>query len=399
MKKIFLFISLFVAFSTTCLAKGQEFAPANNDTLYAYRLANRQGNIKLYYYPEVKPYIEKTFQDRNKATQTFSKWLSYKPLIDSIFKAYKLPEELKTLPVIVSGMNAFAMDDEGNAGWWLMPFSKARAYGLKINSYIDERNDFQKSTVAFAKQMHELNRIYQSWELVLASYASSSSAVNKAIRQAGKKMNYHEISKYLPPYAQRIVYQLTASVYCCNFYTEHHFTPQATSLPVLDSARITRWITIDSAAARLHMSSVMLSEMNPIFRKKIIPPAAVSYYLKFPATQKQFASGLDSISFFPYMTSDYMEEIPELEFNNIPVAKTTDSLSSDSLSKVDSLKREPSRTSTPAASSSYITYKVRSGDGLYAIARKYNVSVEDIRKWNKLKNNSIFPGQKLKIYK
>jgi membrane-bound lytic murein transglycosylase D len=122
---------------------------------------------------------------------------SYFTTIESIFKQYGIPEELKYLAVIESKLKLGAVSHAGAVGpWQLMP-ATARYLGLKVQGKYDERRHLYKSTVAAAKYLKSLHQQYGDWLLVLAAYNSGAGNVNKAIRKSGSR-NFWALQSFLP---------------------------------------------------------------------------------------------------------------------------------------------------------------------------------------------------------
>jgi len=117
--------------------------------------------------------------------------------IDKIFSGKNLPVELKYLAVIESDLKASATSRVGAAGPWQFMAETARDLGLKVSRKVDERRDFNKSTIAAAKYLKDLYGIYNDWLLVIAAYNCGNGTVNSAIRKSGSS-NFWDLQYYLP---------------------------------------------------------------------------------------------------------------------------------------------------------------------------------------------------------
>ena len=111
----------------------------------------------------------------------------YFPLFEEILDREELPLELKYLTVVESALNPEARSHAGARGLWQFMYYTAKAEGLRIDSYIDERKDPVRATEAACKHLNRLYKRYDDWYLALAAYNSGSGNVNKAIRRSGKK--------------------------------------------------------------------------------------------------------------------------------------------------------------------------------------------------------------------
>jgi membrane-bound lytic murein transglycosylase D len=141
-------------------------------------------------------------------------------IIDSVFKRYGLPTQLKYLAVVESELQARAVSRVGAAGpWQLMP-ATARILGLKINARHDERKDYYKSTRAAARYLKDLHEEFGDWLLVFAAYNSGEGAVNAAIKKSGSK-NFWMLRRYLPAETREYVDKYIATC----FYFEGYYSP------------------------------------------------------------------------------------------------------------------------------------------------------------------------------
>lgn len=165
----------------------------------------------------VKTYIQENKENLYKIGQRSN---SPFVIIDSVFKGYGLPVQLKYLAVVESELKTRAVSKVGAAGpWQLMP-ATARILGLKINSRHDERKDYYKSTRAAARFLKDLHEEYGDWLLVFAAYNGGEGAVNSAIKQSGSK-NFWMLRRYLPEETREYVNKFIATC----FYFEGAYSP------------------------------------------------------------------------------------------------------------------------------------------------------------------------------
>jgi membrane-bound lytic murein transglycosylase D len=132
--------------------------------------------------------------------------------IDRIFSGKNLPVELKYLAVIESDLKSSATSRVGAAGPWQFMAETARDFGLKVGRKIDERRDFNKSTVAAAKYLKDLYNTYSDWLLVIAAYNCGNGPVNSAIRKSGSS-NFWDLQYYLPAESRNHVKKFIATHY------------------------------------------------------------------------------------------------------------------------------------------------------------------------------------------
>jgi membrane-bound lytic murein transglycosylase D len=145
-------------------------------------------------------------------------------MIDSVFKHYGLPVQLKYLAVVESELKTKAVSKVGAVGpWQLMP-ATARILGLKINSRCDERKNYYKSTRAAARYLKDLHEEFGDWFLVFAAYNGGEGPVYSAIKQSGSK-NFWTLQHYLPEETREYVKKFIATCY----YFEGSYSPSLLS--------------------------------------------------------------------------------------------------------------------------------------------------------------------------
>jgi membrane-bound lytic murein transglycosylase D len=146
----------------------------------------------------VDAYIRKNDEDlaliKRRSSRPFT-------IMDSVFKLYGLPPELKYLAVIESELKATALSRVGAWGPWQLMAGTARDLGLKVNGRSDERTNYYKSTRAAAKYLRDLHSEFKDWLLVLAAYNAGPLPVYKAIHRSGSR-NFWALERYLPKESQ-----------------------------------------------------------------------------------------------------------------------------------------------------------------------------------------------------
>ena len=288
----------------------------------------------------------------------------YFPMFEEALERHNVPLELKYLPVIESALNARAKSPVGAMGLWQFMVGTGKIYGLEVNSMVDERRDPRKASDAAARYLADLYKRYNDWHLVIAAYNCGPGNVSKAIRIANGKQNFWEIYPYLPRETRSYVPLFIAANYIMNFYEHHNMCP-ATPLfnYATDTVMISDRVHLQQIAEKVGISLDELKFLNPQYRYDIIPGNIKPYPLVVPFEHvNSYALNRDSI----------LAHKPELAKREI--------------------KFEPSEGEV-------VYYKVKSGDTLGGIAKKYRVSVKNLQKWNKLSSTTIHIGQKLRIYK
>ncbi len=346
------------------------------DSVYRERLHNIHSVVNLPYNGIVRNYIHVyTGKKRDKFEIMLGMREYYFPMIEDIFDAYGLPAELKYMAVIESALNPNAVSKVGATGLWQFMYSTGRAYGLTINSVVDERRDPVKSTHAAARYLKDLYGIYNDWGLVIAAYNCGPGNVNKAIRRSGNRKDYWEIYYRLPRETRGYLPGYIAATYSMNYFKEHNIRPVPVNFTkATDTVMINRDIHLEQLAAVMDISLDELKALNPQYRASIIPgkskPMSVTLPIKYIG---EFISMQDSVA--AYRADHY--------FN--PKLKTA----------------SPTRSTYIPPSingKTKLIYTVKEGDNLGYIASWYNVGVSDLRYWNNIYRNLIRINQKLAIY-
>ena len=172
-----------------------------------------EGKDKTPLNKQVKLFV-KTYIHQNSKNLYNIKQRSSSPfiMIDSVFKCYGLPVQLKYLAVVESELKTKAVSKVGAVGpWQLMP-KTARILGLKVNKHHDERKDYYKSTMAAARYLRDLHEEFGDWFLVFAAYNGGEGPVYSAIKQSGSK-NYWTLQNYLPEETREYVKKYIATCY------------------------------------------------------------------------------------------------------------------------------------------------------------------------------------------
>lgn len=124
----------------------------------------------------------------NKLHRKAAEWF---PIIEPILAAYGIPQDFKYMALVESGLHS-GVSPKGAAGVWQFMPGTARMYGLKVNSNVDERNNLRKSTVAAAKYIKDLYRIFDSWTLVAAAYNVGDNHMRRQINRQNQD-NYFKL--------------------------------------------------------------------------------------------------------------------------------------------------------------------------------------------------------------
>ncbi len=355
-----------------------------SDSVLIQRLGEIPSLIELPYNQKIRRYIE-LYVNRKTAPILIGLTDYYFPLFEQILDKHNLPLELKYLPIIESALNPRAVSRAGATGLWQFMYSTGRIYRLEINSFVDERRDPEKSTEAAAEFLAHLYDMYKDWTLVIAAYNCGPGNVNKAIRRAGGKRDYWDIYPYLPRETRGYVPAFIGAAYLMNFYDKHNIKPVDVKMPVMtDTIMVTKKLHLMQVAEVLKIPIEQLRDLNPQYKRDIIPVTTEPYPLRLPLQYSlAFIDMEDSI--YSYKDSVY--------FDPKRVVITPKKYASNNYYTPTSYKPPSTIGKTK------LTYTVKQGDALSLIAGWYNVRVSDLKYWNKIGyRNKIRVGQKLTVY-
>ncbi len=346
------------------------------DSLYIKRLQEIESPLEFPFNSKVKAYIELYTQKRREQVQIMLGLSEYYfPMFEEALDAADLPLELKYLPIIESALNPRAFSRAGASGLWQFMYGTGKMYGLKVNSYIDDRRDPVKSTQAAVKYLKTLYAKYGDWYLVIAAYNCGPGNVDKAIYRSGGKRDFWQIYYRLPRETRGYVPAFIAAAYTMNYYQEHLITPKPADIAMqTDTIIISDLLHFNQVSKVTGISVDKLRQLNPQYRRDIIPAQKYSYALRIPSNNlESFITMEDSI--FAYEREKYFA-------SNRLIVNPSNSYSAPSVPK----------------NKAKVYYTVKSGDAVGLIADWYDVYTSDLRYWNNIHRNIIRVGQKLVIY-
>ncbi|WP_348811950.1 LysM peptidoglycan-binding domain-containing protein [Flavobacterium maritimum] len=306
----------------------------------------------------------------------------YFPLFEDALAKQNVPLEIKYLAVVESALNPKAVSRVGATGLWQFMYQTGKQYGLKIDSYVDERSDPLRASEAAAQYMTNMYAIFGDWDLVLASYNSGPGNVSKAIRRSGGQQNYWNIRKNLPKETQGYVPAFLATMYIYEYHKEHGIQPERALVKhfATDTVMVKKQMTFKQISELLDIPVAQLQILNPSYKLNVIPSYKdQDHYLRLPQDKiAVFTSNEDRI--YAYIQHELNQREKPFQLAKATVAKDT----------INYTTQRVSLNKTKY-------YKVRSGDNLSSIADKYDVSVSDLKKWNSLRSNAVASGKSLKI--
>lgn len=345
--------------------------PTVSDSVYIDRLSRIPSIMEMPFNETVKKSIEAyTSRLRTKVSFMLAASNFYMPIIEEALDAYDLPMELKYLPIIESALNPKALSRRRASGLWQFILSTGKIYGLENNSLVDDRRDPVKSTWAAARYLKDLYNIYKDWNLVLAAYNCGPGNVNKAIRRTNGATDYWAIYHNLPRETRGYVPAFIAANYVMNYYCEHGICPMECELPLAtDTIHIHRELHLQQVADVCNIDIEQLRSLNPQYKKDIIPGYNKPYALRLPENQiGNFIEKQDSV--YAYKADKYQSKRKTVAIKDTPTTRT---------------------------SKGATYHKIRQGDTLGGIARRYGTTVAKLRQLNGIRGNNIRAGKTLRV--
>lgn len=409
--------------------------PVFDDSTYEARIAilNAQTPIELVYNKHVKAFINLyAKKGRNQTARMLGLKEIYFPLFEETLDKYDMPLELKYLAIVESALNPTAGSRAGAKGLWQFMYGTGKMYGLQSNSMVDDRFDPYKSTDAAARHLKDLYEIYGTWELALAAYNSGPGNVNRAIRRAGGVKDYWAVWPFLPRETRGYVPAFIAVNYVFNYAVEHNIYPIDPGILYygIDTVTVRDVLSFDQISEFMHIDDDDLDFLNPAYKQGIIPATTgKTYKLRLPREKVGFFIDYED-SLYNFKSKKGMErdkllaEIKKAKERNIHIVRSGENLgliANKYRTSVGKLKAwnglrstriypgqklivypggsysGSSRTSQSFEKSTSGYHTVRSGENLGLIAKKYGISINQLKSWNNLRGNLIKPGQKLKV--
>ncbi len=340
--------------------------PTFEDSVYSVRLASLNTPMPLVYNDEVRKFIDLyTLRKRDQVERMLGLSKFYFPIFENIMEENDMPTDLKYLSVIESALNPMAVSHSGAVGLWQFMPGTAKVYGLKVNSYLDERRDIIRSTEGAATYLKNSYNIYGDWFLAIASYNCGPGNVNKAIAMSGGKMDFWSICKYLPKETRSYVPAFVAAMYVMNFYYAHdlHVQEPLQDVCEISSVDVYEKLSCEQIAKYTNLTVDLVKFLNPGLRTNVIPAFNEPYSLKLPADK--------------YCIYNAMK---------------------DSIVCASKSCLVKNYSSYYGVKGGYYVHTVRSGESLGLIASKNGCTVTQLKSWNVIHNNMIYAGQKIKIY-
>lgn len=342
----------------------------------------------------------------------------YLPMVQEVFRSEGIPLDLAYLAIVESGYKTNALSRASARGvWQFMPATGAE-YGLDQTWFLDERSDPEKATRAAAQYLKSLNRMFDGdWNLAMASYNAGPGRLQRAVNKS-KINDYWKLtatSKYLPRETRNYVPMIMAAVLIAKNPEGYGFQSVPVAPLAFDRVTVPDALDLRTVAEWTGSTIEDIREINPELRRTTTPIG--SHDLKVPlgmaaVVEAKLASADPSLfAQFSYYSAKQGESLAAIA-RRFKITRT-DLAAANRLRTTSKLKKgqklliplvvTSALASRPAVATagtaSPLTYRVKPGDTLYDIARQFDTTVDDIRKWNSLTSTKLAIGDRLTIHR
>ncbi len=299
----------------------------------------------------------------------FEQWLlrfsRYRPLVENIFAEFNLPSDLVNLSLVESGFNPYAYSRAKATGPWQFMKGTGLLYGLRIDYYVDERRDPIKSTVAAARYLRDLYDLFGAWPLAMAAYNAGEGKVLRALHKAQAE-SFSEISrtKLIKRETQQYVPRIMAATIIAKNLDQYGFKQDLAPLHEFEEVVVTRPLHFRAISNVTGIPYNELRLLNPELRRDATPPGDAAYHLKIPV-------GMSA------KVLELIERVPTHKFPPLPVIQD--------------------RQVRQAKAGSAHWYRVRGGDTLEKISRRFGIPIKTLKARNNLSSPALKIGELLNI--
>lgn len=299
-----------------------------------------------------------TEKDRNRFHTFLKRGNEYRELVTEILEENGVPTEFYYLAMIESGYVTHAHSHAKAMGVWQFIPGTGERYGLAKDDHVDERRDIIRSTRAAARYLRDLHTVFQSWYLAMASYNAGERRVLGAIMRSGTRDFWELVEKKaLPSETRNYVPKFLAATIIGKNPKKYGFHDiEATPFPKAEPAAVPGGLRLADIAKTTGVSLASLKKLNPHLHREMTPPKMSSYTMW----------------------------VPQGSAERVQLSRARLAL----------LKVQPVKRSNPAPSRYHL---VRRGDSLGKIAKKYGTTTANIKRWNNMRSNTVIVGRKLAV--
>ena len=296
----------------------------------------------------------------------FEQWLirlsRYQPLVEKIFSEFNIPSDLVYLSLVESGFNPYAFSRAKATGPWQFMKGTGKIYGLRIDNYVDERRDPIKSTVAAARYLRDLYDLFGAWPLAMAAYNAGEGKVMRALHKVqGETFSDISKTKLIRTETKQYVPRIMAATVIARNPDQYGFPQNPVAPHQFEEVVVNRPLHFHAIANTTGIPYEELRLLNPELRRDATPPGESAYHLKVPVgTSAKVVQLLD--------------RVPSYKFPPLPAVK------------VQRVKADSGRW-----------YRVRGGDTLEKVSKRFRVPMKTLKAKNNLTSPVLKAGEFLII--
>jgi len=363
-----------------------------------------------------------TSRDRERFQRFLERGERYKPQIIAVLREQGVPPEIYYQAMIESGFTTSATSRAKAVGIWQFMRDTGRRYGLRIDSYVDERRDPLRATVAAALYMKDLYNVFQSWYLAVAAYNAGEGRIMNTIMRS-KTRDFWEMARrhVLPTETMNYIPKFIAATMIGNNPSKYGFNDLSPeSMPQLAAVAVPAPVRLSDIASVSGIPLALLKDINPNLLRGMTPPDGQTYRIWVPATEQPKFDGfkdrlmalrvkglknvakrelekpqmhlVESGDTLPRIASTYGLSVKKIQqLNSLHTAKITPGMR---LVLVDHRQSVGSLVEVGRGTEAY---RVRHGDNLHSIAKRFGTSIRTLKRLNGLRHNHVATGQVLKI--
>ena len=281
----------------------------------------------------------------------------YFPMMEQQLDRFQIPLELKYLAIVESALNPKARSSSGATGLWQFMYATGKEYNLNVTSYIDERQNPLKSTIAACEYFQVLYSIFGDWNLVLAAYNGGPGYLKRVMAKT-ELSDYWDLRPHLRKETQGYVPKFIALTYAMTFYKEHNIEVFDSNIKIneRDTFSFRQQVPYYLLSDMFCVDVEILNYLNPSFKSELLPKGDVICLPK----EVIMDIVVNENHFYDYLLKVESKEILVNEIR--------------------------------------LVYIVKKGDYLGKISKQYKLSISEIKKWNKLHSDNLSIGDKLILY-
>ncbi len=362
-------------------------------------------------------YVEREIEsfrtkEREQFIEAYARSGLYRPMIVAALNEAGMPDQLSWLPMVESWFKVRAYSRARALGMWQFISSTGYRYGMKRDWWIDTRMDPEKSTQAAIGYLTDLHALFGDWLTALAGYNCGEGNVKRAMRRQHEDYldDFWDIYTRLPRETRRYVPRFLATLHILEDPAKYGFE-LPTPLPAqeYETFEMNRPIELSSVDRLLNLSTGTLEELNPELRRKATPET--QYSLKVPpgagttltaslGNLPEWVAPVTYTATYRVRRGDTLSGIASRHGTSVAAIMDLNNLRSANRIRQGQTLMVPDTRPTGgvvASSGGQVTYRVRTGDSLWSLARRHGTTVDRIKRQNGLTKNTLQPGQTLTI--